>query len=559
MRINNTWRSLLPYGLAIFSFSVMAQGSSPDSNDSKWGAHVGVEAKLGSKRHLGELDFFLPLLQDSNTLVFANLRGRGDDNSSREGNLGLGVRHMLDSGWNLGAYGYFDRRRSVYDNYFNQVTLGFEALGRDWDFRANGYLPIGDRSKSLGTTGGGASTATLSGTTIQVTTPGTTTREERALKGFDAEMGWRTPLFDSEANRQLRLYLGGYRFSDRGITVEGPRARAELALQQLSWFSKGSSLFLTAETQHDNARGTQSFLGVRLHIPFGATSKRTASLNAQERRMTAPIMRDVDIVTQSVATSTPALVESASITTNGESITVLDSATTTGAALPGAVAGAGANSTVILSGTFNTTATTTLQSGQTVMGSGSLAVKTASGHTATLPLPGGTVNATIAGVGSAASNPGFAMANNSTIDGLTVSLTRSGGSGAFGVYIVNVSGATIRNSTITGTETGANTSEGVVVGNNTSNITISNNTINAVSHAGQSAIAFIIANGGGGAAATVTGNTLSATGGTNNWAVVLNGATVNPGSTGNVKSAGTCNDFGINTGTLYFTDSTTCP
>ena len=142
-----------------------------------WGPHVDIEAKPGSKRTLGEVDLFLPLSQDARTLVFGNLRTRLDNKSSYEGNLGAGIRRMLDNGWNFGAYGYFDRRRSETGHYYNQATLGAEALGPDWDFRANVYLPLGERVRTLNTTvtDGGPSTAALVGTVIQVTTPGTTT------------------------------------------------------------------------------------------------------------------------------------------------------------------------------------------------------------------------------------------------------------------------------------------------------------------------------------------------------------------------------------------------
>lgn len=132
---------------------------------------------------------------------FADVRFRLDDQDSKEGNLGLGLRRMLAGGWNLGGYGYFDRRRGDTGHFFNQMTVGAEALGRDRDSRVNAYLPFGGRRKDLGSTGGGAATAVLSGGTVQVMTPGTTTREERALSGFDAEVGWRVPLFDAETVR----------------------------------------------------------------------------------------------------------------------------------------------------------------------------------------------------------------------------------------------------------------------------------------------------------------------------------------------------------------------
>lgn len=233
----------------------------------KWGAHVDFEAKPGSKRNLAESDFFLPLMQTERTLFFGNLRGRFDNQSSREGNLGLGVRHMLEGGWNIGGYGYLDRRKTGNGNYFNQVTLGGEALGRDWDFRANAYLPHGQRVRDLGT----ASTATLSGTTVLVSS---VTTQERALKGFDAEIGWRVPLFDIDGPRQLRLYAGGYRFSDSTTRLSGPRLRAEFAVADLPQLWRGAQLVVNAEIQNDNIRGRQAFVALRLRVPLGGEKER---------------------------------------------------------------------------------------------------------------------------------------------------------------------------------------------------------------------------------------------------------------------------------------------
>lgn len=84
------------------------------------------------------------LAQDSRTLFFTDLRIHTDDDAGNEGNFGLGLRRMYASSWNLCAYAYYDRKRTEFGNYFNQATLGLEALGRDFEFRANGYLPFGE-------------------------------------------------------------------------------------------------------------------------------------------------------------------------------------------------------------------------------------------------------------------------------------------------------------------------------------------------------------------------------------------------------------------------------
>ncbi|HVV88708.1 MAG TPA: hypothetical protein VHE35_36940, partial [Kofleriaceae bacterium] len=57
---------------------------------------------------------------------------------------------------------YYDRRRTDYDNYFNQTTFGGELLGRDWEFRGNVYLPFGERVKNVDS----LNTAEISGTSV---------------------------------------------------------------------------------------------------------------------------------------------------------------------------------------------------------------------------------------------------------------------------------------------------------------------------------------------------------------------------------------------------------
>jgi hypothetical protein len=566
--------------LAMVSLSVSAQEPAP-----KWGAHIDVEGTHGSKRNIGEADMFLPLMQDGKTLFFGSARLRVADHDNKEGSLGLGVRHMLESGWNIGGYGYYDRQRSESNNTFKQLTFGAEALGRDFDLRGNVYLPQGDHVRKLGTsTAGGTSTASIVGTTVEVTTSGATTfmSEERALKGYDLEAGWRVPIWAAEADKQMRLYAGGYHFSDGGIRVSGPRVRAELAMHDLPGLWKGAQLMLGAEYQDDNARGKQGFVSVRLRFPLGSVSASESKLNWQERRMTAPVVRDVDVVTQArtVSTPSPATVETATATAGGQTLTVLDSATTAGAALPATVAAAGANSTVILSGTFNTTAVTAMQPGQTLMGAGTLTVQTASGRTATLTTPGASIAMVQAG-GTAAA---IQMANDSAVRGMTVSATVSSvscagfpcGGFARGIQITGASNVVIENSTIAATGGNSNGNAFGVFADTTSNVTIRNNAISAVNgnsstmavHVRNSLNALVVNNAltseseavrTDGSSATVASNSMNFTGGGPHFAATLVNATINPGSTGNVV-AGVPNCFlvGTNTGTLGFTTGT-CP
>ena len=64
----------------------------------KWGAHLDFEGRWSNARTLGDAGLFAPLWQSRDTLVFTDIRGKFNSQDGREGNFGLGIRHMLDSG-----------------------------------------------------------------------------------------------------------------------------------------------------------------------------------------------------------------------------------------------------------------------------------------------------------------------------------------------------------------------------------------------------------------------------------------------------------------------------
>ncbi|HET6322525.1 MAG TPA: inverse autotransporter beta domain-containing protein [Hyphomicrobium sp.] len=526
----------------------------------KWGAHVDVGGWLGTERNLGELDLFVPLAQDNRTLFFTDLRIRVDDDGGNEGNFGLALRRMYASGWNLGAYAYYDRKRTDYGNFFNQATLGVEALGRDFDLRANAYLPFGERTKYAGSTsGGGTSFANIVGTTVQVTTLGGSLSQEYALQGFDAEVGWRVPIWAVEDNKALRLYAGIFHFDDDIVeAVTGPRLRAELTMYEVPYLPEESRLTLGAEFLEDDVRGSQGFAIARLRIPL-QEERNERPLNWQERRMTDYVMRDVDIVTETKTTQAPAIVETATHTADGSAITVIDAATTPGADLAGAVANAGDDSTVIMQGAFAATMASAadvvqLQTGQTMMGAGTLAVTTQSGRTAVLTVaPGASINA---GMNNFA-GPAVSMGTDSTLTGMTINaFDVAGVTAVAGVEAWGVSGATITNNVISVT---ASTSNALAVRLiNSTDALVSGNTLTATrTSVGGAAIALQMVN----SSATVAGNSFDAIGGTTPYGVYRDDSTTSPGSTGNAAINGTpCQVIGGNNiGTIGFTNGMTCP
>lgn len=554
-------KGTLALGLVAFAVTVTLPASAQNDEPPKWGPHIDLEGKFGNQRHLGEADLFIPALQNDRSLLFANIRSRADNKDSYEGNFGLGARHMLEAGWNLGVYGYFDRRRTENDGLFNQVTVGTEALGvkalgQDWDARVNGYIPVGRKVRLVDS----LSTATVDGARV-IFRGG----EEHSMAGFDAELGWRVPVTAPDSGLNLRLYGGGYRFwsTESSVVpdVQGPRGRAELVFDQIPVLWEGSRFSLGAEGQSDAPRGPQAFVTARLRIPLQVYGSSPSKLTTQERRMKDPIVRDIDIVSQAGALGTP---ETATQTAGGSTLTVVSSSTTTGANLQTALTNAGANSTVILSGTFTPANNTsiTLQTGQTVMGSGSLTVRSPSGRTATLTrASGATITTTFTANGGI-----VAMENNSTLTGVTLNQYGSGAVTPYGINADGKTGVTIANNTIY-VQHDQNAAYGAYLLNGASG-TISGNsiTVRNLSTSGGTARGIRLADS---SSAKIINNTISSTSdsgaGSMSPVFITNSAIYQSGSTGNTfQTSGGCEiNSGGTTGTLYYTNSSgvasTCP
>lgn len=532
-------------GTTLFAASVTPADSF--ASEHKWEPHIDLEGKLGSKRSLGEADLFVPLWQNAETLFFGSLRGRIDDDNGREGNYGIALRHMLDNGWNLGGYTYYDHRKSPFGNRFNQVTVGMEALSLDWDFRVNTYIPVGRTKRNEDT----YSRVEFSGSTISYRAG-----EERALDGFDAEIGWRVPFFDADADQQLRVYVGGYRFTDSKVdTVSGPRGRIDYTISKLPYLWEGSRLTLAAEIQHDDPRGTQSFASLRLRIPLGGKSSNSSNrLNAMERRMADPIIRDIDVVTQAGTFGTA---EKITRSADGNNLKLVSSDTILSADLASTIASAGTNSTVVLNGSFaDVNSRLDVQNGQTIMGAGNLDVKTPSGRTVTITTPGASLSGA-GGTPALAGSPNhiFNMADNSRLVGVTVSTSAAGATTA--IRINGVNNVEIINNTITGSATG-NTSFGIQLQGDAQNTVIRGNTITSTSnHTFAYALAATGSNN-----LVFENNTLNVSGATNNHLIIFNGDNTNLSGSGNSGNVSTCNVFGgTNTGSISFTTAlaTTCP
>ena len=473
---SQTGARLRPRARLLQFVSAAALLSTPALADTpKWGAHLDFEGRWSNARSLGDMGLFAPLWQSRDALLFTDIRGKFDSQEGREGNFGLGFRQMLHNGWNVGAYGYYDVRRSPLGNQFQQVTLGAEAMSADFDIRANVYLPFGSTSRQIGVTGGGNPFAEFANNTIRIVTPSTHAVIERAMTGFDGEIGWRAPVFDVESLTQLRLYGGGYYFSGGGVArdVAGPRGRLEFSFDDVAGWA-GARLTFGAEVQHDDVRGTQGIGLARLRIPL-QQHKAYARLSPQERRMTERVVRDVDIVsgTGRGAQISAEVREDAINSWNGQVVTSARQVSPADqAALQAALIAEGAGSVVILNGALaGVTAATTVGVNQTLIGGGTtLALKGATTGTVVnflAPGAGGDISGSVGAV--APQFDGIVRASSGSVIG-GLALTNSADRGA-GVLVDSANDVTAFGNTINTSgalEAGIrfhNASHGLVIGN----------------------------------------------------------------------------------------------
>ncbi len=265
----------------------------------KWMPMVHLTTKGGNDRTIGRADLMMPVLQGRNDMLFADVRATLAERGSYEGNFGGGYRHLFRStedpkkGVIVGAYAFFDRRRSEHGNFYSQKTFGVELLHNYFELRANLYRPEPGSNEVAERT---VDESYIQGSTL-VTETVTYAAMERPMHGFDVEAGAGLPI---GKKCQLWGYAGYYRFSTAHTpNVDGPRFRIQYEWDEpLGW--GGSRLYLGFEIQHDEVRDWDAFatatLSIPICLPFRAKKDRR-TFEGIDGRMTRPIIRDVDVVT----------------------------------------------------------------------------------------------------------------------------------------------------------------------------------------------------------------------------------------------------------------------
>ncbi|MDX2216960.1 MAG: right-handed parallel beta-helix repeat-containing protein [Oculatellaceae cyanobacterium bins.114] len=226
---------------------------------------------------------FLPLFQTQGRDV-AFLEGRFllDNDANVGGNLVLGYRAYSPSARRVfGGYIAYDNRNTD-ENTFNQLGVGFESLGEVWDFRVNGYLPLGDRQQTVGN-------PQLLNTFFRERSLILQERNqfEAAVGGVDLEAG--AKLTDLGDDGDLRGY-GGLYWYDASGSPSGVGWRLRLEARPTDSFNVGLGV------QGDELFGTNILFRVGLTFPGRRPRGAIAPENTVVARLGETVERNPVIV-----------------------------------------------------------------------------------------------------------------------------------------------------------------------------------------------------------------------------------------------------------------------
>lgn len=216
---------------------------------------------------------FLPYRFEENSLLFADGRGMVTYDGRGGASLGLGWRHYAEDFDRIfGVSTWYDFDAGHVRSY-NQVGLSFESLGRYFDMRLNGYIPVGEIQNKLSTTIPTTPTSRFSGHQLLFQTIG---QYETAYTGFDAEIGGPMPLLGQYG---LSGYAGFYFFTSNANNGDFTGVSG-----RLSWQVNEDALLGFQATQ-DHQFGTNVQVQLAMTLPDGGSTGWFRPLRVRDRLM----------------------------------------------------------------------------------------------------------------------------------------------------------------------------------------------------------------------------------------------------------------------------------
>ncbi len=214
---------------------------------------------------------------------FLDARGHVFDNGKWAANVGVGLRTL----WGNRAYGintYYDYRNTR-RFHSNQLGVGLETLGKRFDFRINGYLPLGAKiSNPYDTT-----FKTFSGNELLLSQ-----KFQSAMKGSDAECGVH---FGKSKSFDFYTAAGPYYFiGEKAPATWGGKARIAATFKDIFTLEISDSY---DRTFHNKFQGQ-----ISLSFSFGPKS---TGHTCNNDRMLQPVARQEIIVIDKIRKNTVAI------------------------------------------------------------------------------------------------------------------------------------------------------------------------------------------------------------------------------------------------------------
>ncbi|KRC78957.1 beta strand repeat-containing protein [Sphingomonas sp. Root241] len=509
---------------AILAAASPAWGQTSDAPT--WKPRAEVDAQVG--KDIGvSTSLFAPIAQNDSSLVYVDGRIGYDQRFDRNGSATIGARVRVGEdvaiGVNAGADFY---RSDIGSRDQAAVSMGLEGFTSVFDARVNYRLPL-SKTRTIGyidPAASGSAALVLENNRLIERHSGFRL-EAVPLQGFNGEAGVRLPV---GGNASIRGSVGGFDYWDKDAdeNYRGIRGGLEMDIEDRN---SGARFTFGGTVEHDNRFGTDARATVRLSVPFGGRSgDRGAVPTGLDRQMGDRVRRDYvarsgsryrDLTTSRFAVDARTGNEFGGFYyASGTGVAGAAGTLATPTTINDAVTRAGANGVVVALGSGGniTTPGVTLATNQYLLGgAGAVDVRLLNGSTAQFAL-GGT-NGVI--VGSNAAGATVTLGQGSVVRDVTIRGAGTGiaanGVGGFAidrVIVENTGGAgisltnTLGSVALTGLTVRGGTGAGVLV-NGGSSVSLANSTISG------GAGAVDINDGGANLAVSLSGLTLSATGG----------------------------------------------
>ncbi len=231
---------------------------------------------LGYQDNYYSLNAFIPKhIEPGQSLFFLALLGSVTDVGTGIGTVGAGYRHYVPRLNRIfSASGWFDLDGGHASTY-SQAGVSLESLGKNLDFRINGYYVVGDDFTKVSDTIMGE--PFFGGNRILLHRQLVT---ETAYSGGEFEVGGPLPFLGRHG---LNAYVGAYHLiSDDHENTTGVKVRAEALVHE--------DLSVSVSYSDDDVFGANTWLNVVLTLPDGRPARWFKPRPVRER-LSAPIER----------------------------------------------------------------------------------------------------------------------------------------------------------------------------------------------------------------------------------------------------------------------------